>query len=210
MFYKMAGAVSSSVVVDEYSRQLIGARTSFRYKALEHSNAISLIQGKKRYELLDAVTVLQILQTSIFKKYFEQLLSYMHAESTFFHQGSDLFEDIDPFLKKVSMDVSRLNTVIYKVIMVYMFLVKVSQLRHETIDLEKDLRNQYSVVTSNDLVPPSKSETWSGIRMESYLYKRTNRPFKSWNRRWFAISSGQLFYRKRTGFLDFIFNFVFR
>lgn len=30
----------------------------------------------------------------------------MLAQSTFFHQGSDLFEDIDPFLKTVGVEVS--------------------------------------------------------------------------------------------------------
>ena len=29
----------------------------------------------------------------------------MHAQSTFFHQGSDLFEDTDPFMKKIALDV---------------------------------------------------------------------------------------------------------
>ena len=30
----------------------------------------------------------------------------MHAQSTFFHQGSDLFEDTDPFLKNIGVEVS--------------------------------------------------------------------------------------------------------
>ena len=34
-----------------------------------------------------------------------QLLSYMHAHSTYFHQGSDLFQDVDPFLKSTAVDV---------------------------------------------------------------------------------------------------------
>ena len=37
----------------------------------------------------------------------QQLLSYMHAQSTFFHQGSDLFQDVDPFLKKIAGEVNK-------------------------------------------------------------------------------------------------------
>jgi hypothetical protein len=29
----------------------------------------------------------------------------MHAQSTFFHQGSDLFADVEPFLKNVAAEV---------------------------------------------------------------------------------------------------------
>ena len=42
---------------------------------------------------------------------FLQLLSFMHACSTFFHQGSDLCQDLDPFLKKLAENVSLLSLV---------------------------------------------------------------------------------------------------
>ena len=35
-----------------------------------------------------------------------KLFSYMHALSTFFHQGYDLMRDLDPFLRTVSSQVS--------------------------------------------------------------------------------------------------------
>lgn len=34
--------------------------------------------------------------------------------------------------------------------------------------------------------------------MAGYLFKRTSKGFKSWNRRWFYISGNQLLYRKRS------------
>ncbi|EFX85448.1 hypothetical protein DAPPUDRAFT_314258 [Daphnia pulex] len=147
--------------VDETSNVLIATRSCFRYTALDHLYTISLVQSKKRHEILDP------------------LLSYMHAQSTFFHQGSDLFQDTDPFLKNIGSEVT--------------------QLREETNALERELGNRHSVVTSKDLVPMLKSETLNGTRMEGYLFKRTTSPFKTWNRRWFAICSSQLIYRKRTG-----------
>ncbi|XP_032783075.2 arf-GAP with coiled-coil, ANK repeat and PH domain-containing protein 2 [Daphnia magna] len=151
----------TSTGVDETSNVLIATRSCFRYTALDHLFIVSLVQSRKRHEILDP------------------LLSYMHAQSTFFHQGSDLFQDTDPFLKNIGVEVSRF--------------------RDATNALERELGNRHSVVTSKDLVPMLKSETVNGTRMEGYLFKRTTSPFKTWNRRWFAICSSQLIYRKRTG-----------
>ena len=41
----------------------------------------------------------------ILLKCFMQLLAYMNAQNTFFHQGSDMFEDIDSFMKEVATQV---------------------------------------------------------------------------------------------------------
>lgn len=153
--------ILSSAGVDEAANVLIATRSCFRYTALDHLHIVSLVQSKKRHEILDP------------------LLSYMHAHSTYFHQGSDLFQDVDPFLKSTAVDVVHL--------------------REETIALERELGNRHNVVTSKDFVPLLKSETINGTRMEGYLFKRTSSPFKTWNRRWFAICSSQLIYRKRTG-----------
>ena len=81
---------------------------------------------------------------------------------------------------------------------------QVMQFRDETNALERELGNRHSVVTSKDLVPMLKSETLNGTRMEGYLFKRTSSPFKTWNRRWFAICSSQLIYRKRTGISQYL------
>ena len=35
-----------------------------------------------------------------------QMLSFMHAQSTFFHQGHDLFADLDPHMKDIASQVS--------------------------------------------------------------------------------------------------------
>jgi len=36
---------------------------------------------------------------------FVQVLAYMHAQSTFFHQGFDLFDDLETYMKKVAAQV---------------------------------------------------------------------------------------------------------
>lgn len=37
---------------------------------------------------------------------FFQILNFMHAQSTYFHQGYDLMNDLDVYMKKVSKQVS--------------------------------------------------------------------------------------------------------
>ena len=34
------------------------------------------------------------------------MLAYMHAQNTYFHQGSDLFLDLEPYMKQVANQVS--------------------------------------------------------------------------------------------------------
>lgn len=156
-----ANAFSShgNVGGDESSSDLISYRTRFRITALDHLNTVTLVQAKKRHELLDT------------------LRSYMEAQSVFFHQGSKMFIDVDAFL--------------------VVLCIEVSQLRQETNCLQKEMENRHKVVTNRDYVPLLKSETSDGTRMQGYLFKKNTSAFKTWNRRWFAIRSSQLVYRKR-------------
>ncbi|KAL3206903.1 hypothetical protein MRX96_039856 [Rhipicephalus microplus] len=130
--------------------------------ALFRNSQLSCLQSKKRHE---------VLQT---------LLSLMGAYSTYFHQGSDLFEDSEPFLKQLGSTLDKLSK--------------------ESTDLSKQLDSRHTLVTSKDVVPvvhkdPSAN---NGISLEGYLFKRTSNAFKTWNRRWFIIQNGQLVYRKRS------------
>ena len=38
--------------------------------------------------------------------FFFQILNFMHAQSTYFHQGYDLMNDLDVYMRKVSKQVS--------------------------------------------------------------------------------------------------------
>ncbi|KAL1417638.1 hypothetical protein MTO96_026689 [Rhipicephalus appendiculatus] len=141
---------------------LIATRSCFQHLALDYVHQLSCLQSKKRHE---------VLQT---------LLSLMGAYSTYFHQGSDLFEDSEPFLKQLGSTLEKLSK--------------------ESTDLSKQLDSRHTLVTSKDVVPvvhkdPSAN---NGISLEGYLFKRTSNAFKTWNRRWFIIQNGQLVYRKRS------------
>ena len=147
---------------EETSNILSATRSCFRHTALDYIHALTMLQARKRHEILGT------------------LLSYMHACFTYFHQGTDLAQDLDPFLKGLSDDLIRM--------------------RGDSSKLEKEMENRHIHVTSRDLIT---SPIPGNPKMEGYLFKRTSNAFKTWNRRWFCLKDHQLVYRKRTGEEDY-------
>ncbi|XP_064461329.1 arf-GAP with coiled-coil, ANK repeat and PH domain-containing protein 2-like [Ornithodoros turicata] len=154
---------SKAVECEDAHNVLIATRSCFQHLALDYVHQLSCLQSKKRHEVLHT------------------LLSLMHAYSTYFHQGSDLFQESESFLKNLGTNLEKLGK--------------------ESVDLSKQLDSRHVLVTSKDVVPVMCKEPSSnnGIVLEGYLFKRTSNAFKTWNRRWFMIQSSQLVYRKRTG-----------
>ncbi|XP_078032636.1 centaurin beta 1A [Augochlora pura] len=147
---------------EETSNILSATRSCFRHTALDYIHSLTMIQARKRHEILGS------------------LLNYMNACITFYHQGSDLAQDLDPFLKELGDD-----------------LIK---MRADSVKLEKEMENRHIYVTNRDLIPLL---TPGNPKMEGYLFKRTTNAFKTWNRRWFCLKDQQLVYRKRTGDSDY-------
>ncbi|XP_071557188.1 arf-GAP with coiled-coil, ANK repeat and PH domain-containing protein 2 [Temnothorax nylanderi] len=149
---------SRPVEYEEASNILSATRSCFRHTALDYVHALTMLQAHKRHEILGT------------------LLSYMHACITYYHQGSDLAQDLDPFLKDLDEN-----------------LVK---MRGDSNKLEKEMENRHIYVNNRDLI---LSLIPGNSKMEGYLFKRTSNAFKTWNRRWFCLKDHQLVYRKRTG-----------
>ncbi|XP_003704249.1 centaurin beta 1A [Megachile rotundata] len=147
---------------EETSNILSATRSCFRHTALDYIHSLTMIQARKRHEILGT------------------LLNYMNACITYYHQGSDLAQDLDPFLKDLGENLIKMRT--------------------DSIKLEKEMENRHIYVTNRDLIP---SPVPGNPRMEGYLFKRTSNAFKTWNRRWFCLRDHQLVYRKRTGDSDF-------
>ncbi|XP_012223196.1 arf-GAP with coiled-coil, ANK repeat and PH domain-containing protein 2 [Linepithema humile] len=143
---------------EEASNILSATRSCFRHTALDYIHALTMLQAHKRHEILGT------------------LLSYMHACITYYHQGSDLAQDLDPFLKDLDENLV--------------------QMRNDSVKLEKEMENRHIYVNSRDLIPSPEP---GNPKMEGYLFKRTSNAFKTWNRRWFCLKDHQLVYRKRTG-----------
>ncbi|KAL0883280.1 hypothetical protein ABMA27_016699 [Loxostege sticticalis] len=166
--------------VEETVNLLLATRSCFRHTALDHVHKITMLQARKRHEILAT------------------FLSYLQACCTYYHQGADLTEDLDPFLKATAEEVSTM--------------------RNDTKILDKEMENRHTIVNSKDTVLPSckagdaEADAKDGMlsapclknmpRMQGYLFKRTSNAFKTWNRRWFYLYDNRLVYRKRTGELN--------
>jgi Arf-GAP/coiled-coil/ANK repeat/PH domain-containing protein len=150
---------SKAQEVEEMQNVLLAVRSCFGHQALDYVNSISLLQTKKRHEILST------------------LLSYMHACTTYYHQGSDLCADLEPFFKTLADEIG--------------------DMREDTSLVEKELENRHATVNSLEVIRPKVGKD-SPI-MEGYLFKRTSNAFKTWNRRWFYLYDHKLVYRKRSG-----------
>ncbi|XP_049873379.1 arf-GAP with coiled-coil, ANK repeat and PH domain-containing protein 2 [Pectinophora gossypiella] len=166
--------------VEEVVNLLLATRSCFRHTALDHVQKITMLQARKRHEILAT------------------FLSYVQACCTYYHQGADLSEDLEPFLKSTADEITTM--------------------RNDTKILDKEMENRHTIVNSKDTVLPSckanesEGDCKDGLlstpclknlpRMQGYLFKRTSNAFKTWNRRWFYLYDNRLVYRKRTGELN--------
>ncbi|RWS08827.1 hypothetical protein B4U79_12687 [Dinothrombium tinctorium] len=142
---------------EEVHNLLTATRSCFKHTTLDYVSQICCLQSRKRHEVLHS------------------FLSLMQAYGTYFHQGSDLFQDFDPVIKETA---NYLN-----------------KLRDDSISLQKQLDGNHSLVTKDTTVTvlTKGNQVW----IEGYLFKRTSNAFKTWNRRWFIVKDSQLVYQKK-------------
>ncbi|KAG5883931.1 hypothetical protein JTB14_003753 [Gonioctena quinquepunctata] len=145
--------------VEEVQNILVAVRSCFGHQTLDYVNSISVLQAKKRHEILST------------------LLSYLHACTTYYHQGSDLCADLEPFFKTLADEIA--------------------VMRNETYKIQKELENTHAIVSN--IEPISMKNEKHSPTMQGYLFKRTSNAFKTWNRRWFYLYDNKLVYRKRSG-----------
>ncbi|KAL9695419.1 hypothetical protein quinque_014704 [Culex quinquefasciatus] len=180
------------VDIVEAENLLSATKSCFNHAALDYVNYITMLQNRKRHEILST------------------LLSYIQACSTYFHQGSDLCEDFGEFFKTLDVEIGNMRGE-------YNLLDKQMQNRHTCVNEladngEKSLASLSSGGGTPSLISnasggggePSSSQQQPYTNrppnyMEGYLFKRTSNAFKTWNRRWFCMRDNKLFYRKRTG-----------
>lgn len=68
-------------------------------------------------------------------------------------------------------------------------------MQKESSQLEKSMQNRHCSVSQFSETNLSKtSESPSNNDFEGYLFKRTSKGFKTWNRRWFYLHDKQLLY----------------
>ncbi|KAK7137349.1 hypothetical protein R3I93_017433 [Phoxinus phoxinus] len=150
--------------VEEASNILNATRKCFRHIVLDYVLQINVLQSKRRSEIL------------------KSMLSFMYAHLTFFHQGYDLFSELQPLMKHLTGQLDQLVIDSAKE-------RKDMETKHSTIQ-QKDFSNDDTKLEYN-------VDAENGIVMEGYLFKRASNAFKTWNRRWFSIQNNQLVYQKK-------------
>ncbi|OCT70580.1 hypothetical protein XELAEV_18037504mg [Xenopus laevis] len=150
--------------VEEASSTLTITRKCFRHLALDYVLQINVLQAKKKFEILDA------------------MLSFMHAQYTFFQQGYSLLNELNPYMKQLASELDQLviDSAVEK---------REMEHKHATIQ-QRDFSYDDSKADFNVDAP-------NGVVMEGYLFKRASNAFKTWNRRWFSIQNSQLVYQKK-------------
>ncbi|XP_036409643.1 arf-GAP with coiled-coil, ANK repeat and PH domain-containing protein 2 isoform X3 [Megalops cyprinoides] len=150
--------------VEEATNILTATRKCFRHIALDYVLQINVLQSKRRFEIL------------------RSMLSFMYAHLTFFHQGYDLFSELQPLMNELGGQLDQLVVDAAKE-------KRDMEQKHSTIQ-QKDFSNDDTKLEYN-------VDTDNGIAMEGYLFKRASNAFKTWNRRWFSIQNNQLVYQKK-------------
>ncbi|XP_041861875.1 arf-GAP with coiled-coil, ANK repeat and PH domain-containing protein 2-like isoform X4 [Melanotaenia boesemani] len=175
--------------VEEATNILTATRKCFRHIVLDYVLQINVLQSKRRSEIL------------------KSMLSFMYAHLTFFHQGYDLFSELQPLMKQLGGQLDQLVVDAAKE-------KRDMEQKHSTIQQKAALQE----VTELDILPDCRSfcawrstsdfsnddtkleynvDADNGIAMEGYLFKRASNAFKTWNRRWFSIQNNQLVYQKK-------------
>ncbi|XP_057355555.1 arf-GAP with coiled-coil, ANK repeat and PH domain-containing protein 3 isoform X2 [Manis pentadactyla] len=150
--------------VEEATGALTLTRKCFRHLALDYVLQINVLQAKKKFEILDS------------------MLSFMHAQYSFFQQGYGLLHQLDPYMKTLAAELDQ--------------LVIASAVE------KREMERKHAAIQQRDFSYDEPKAQFdvdapSGVVMEGYLFKRASNAFKTWNRRWFSIQNSQLVYRKR-------------
>ncbi|XDV21932.1 hypothetical protein PO909_026925 [Leuciscus waleckii] len=154
--------------VEEATNILNATRKCFRHIVLDYVLQINVLQSKRRSEIL------------------KSMLSFMYAHLTFFHQGYDLFSELQPLMKHLTGQLDQL-------VMDSAKERKDMETKHSTIQQKATLQD----FSNDDTKLEYNVDAENGIVMEGYLFKRASNAFKTWNRRWFSIQNNQLVYQKK-------------
>uniref|UniRef100_A0A8C2J3K4 Arf-GAP with coiled-coil, ANK repeat and PH domain-containing protein n=1 Tax=Cyprinus carpio TaxID=7962 RepID=A0A8C2J3K4_CYPCA len=76
--------------VEEATSALVTTRKCFRHLALDYVLQISVLQAKKKFEILDS------------------MLSFMQAQYSLFQQGFNILDEVDPYMKKLAAELDQL------------------------------------------------------------------------------------------------------
>ncbi|NWW74588.1 ACAP3 protein, partial [Climacteris rufus] len=141
--------------VEEATGTLTITRKCFRHLALDYVLQINVLQAKKKFEILDA------------------MLSFMHAQYTFFQQGYSLLHELDPYMKKLATELDQL---------VIDSAVEKREMEHKHALIQQRCLSCLQDFSYDDSKVEFNVDAPNGVVMEGYLFKRASNAFKTWNR----------------------------
>ena len=124
---------------------------------MDYVYQISMLQHKKKQIVLDSLS------------------SYMSAYNTLLHQGTELLNNSEPFLKELQGNLKDMTDT--------------------SAALEKQLEKRHTYVTQAENLDTTTLDTGTAkgkkesVKIEGYLFKRGQKAFRTWNRRWFYLNS---------------------
>lgn len=147
---------------EEVKNTVTANQSCFNHTALDYAFQINILQSRRRIDVLDTI------------------LKFMHAQSTYFHQGYDLMNDLDAYMKRVSNQLEEVSV-------------------QYTVD-KKEMEERHTLVQKMEecgCIGRRNLNDPSGLVMEGYLFKKSSNAFRSWHRRYFTVQNNQLMYQKR-------------
>ena len=124
---------------------------------------------------MDYVYQISMLQHKKKQIVLDSLSSYMSAYNTLFHQGTGLLNNSEPFLKELQGSLQEMTDT--------------------SAALEKQLEKRHTYVTQAENLDTTTLDTGTSqgkrdaVKIEGYLFKRGQKAFRTWNRRWFYLNS---------------------
>ena len=124
---------------------------------MDYVYQISMLQHKKKQIVLDSLS------------------SYMSAYNNLFHQGTELLNNSEPFMKELQGNLKDMTDT--------------------SAALEKQLEKRHTYVTQAENLDTTTLDTGTAkgkkesVKIEGYLFKRGQKAFRTWNRRWFYLNS---------------------
>uniref|UniRef100_A0AAY4EXK8 Arf-GAP with coiled-coil, ANK repeat and PH domain-containing protein n=1 Tax=Denticeps clupeoides TaxID=299321 RepID=A0AAY4EXK8_9TELE len=153
--------------VEEATNSLIATRKFFRHIVLDYVLQINVLQSKRRSEILKA------------------MLSFMYAHLTFFHQGYDLFSELQPLMK--------------------LLVGQLDQLVVDGAKEKRDMEQKHSTIQQKDFSNDDTKLEYNvdadnGIAMEGYLFKRATPLYSKllfYSYIYIIFTNNQLVYQKK-------------
>ncbi|KFW81508.1 Arf-GAP with coiled-coil, ANK repeat and PH domain-containing protein 2, partial [Manacus vitellinus] len=146
--------------VEEATNILTATRKCFRHIALDYVLQINVLQSKRRAEIL------------------KSMLSFMYAHLAFFHQGYDLFSELEPYMKDLGAQLDQLAVDAAKE-------KRDMEQKHSTIQQKKSVEN-------NKICCNTIFCVWLPFKLIGSAGKND-----VWYKRWFSIQNNQLVYQKK-------------